>query len=206
MGYILGYGVHCWELFTLRSWMVAFLAFSLTLQPVAAPAIAAPTTIAMLSGLVAMAASIAGNELCMRLGRRRVIRLVMILSAACAAAFGFAAGLPYAAVAGLALAYSAVVQLDSAALTAGAVAAAAPGRQGATMAVHSLIGFGAGFVGPLVLGWTLDMTGGAMSTVSWGFAFATVAAVGIFGPLALLLVPKDNPRPSPKPTSGVAPS
>jgi MFS family permease len=206
MGYILGYGVHCWELFTLRSWMVAFLAFSLTLQPDAATAIAAPTTIAMVSGLVAMAASIAGNELCMRLGRRRVIRLVMILSAACAAAFGFAAGLPYAAVAGLALAYSAVVQLDSAALTAGAVAVAAPGRQGATMAVHSLIGFGSGFVGPLVLGWTLDMTGGAMSTVSWGFAFATVAGVGIFGPLALLLVPKDGPRPPPKPTSGVAPS
>jgi MFS family permease len=140
-----------------------------------------------------MAASIGGNELCMRFGRRRVIRLVMIGSAASAAAFGFAAGLPYAAVAGLALAYSAVIQLDSAALTAGAVAVAEPGRQGATMAVHSLIGFGAGFVGPLALGWTLDMsgelTGSAM--LSWGLAFATVAAVGILGPLALLLVPKD---------------
>jgi MFS family permease len=199
MGYILGYGVHCWELFTLRSWMVAFLAFSLTLQPSGASIIAAPTTIAMLSGLVAMAASIAGNELCMRFGRRRVIRLVMMLSAASAAVFGFAAGLPYAAVAGLALVYSAIIQLDSAALTAGVVAVAEPGRQGATMAVHSLIGFGAGFVGPLALGWTLDMTGdmsgdmtgGAM--VSWGLAFATVAAVGVLGPLALLLVPKDAP-------------
>jgi MFS family permease len=198
MGYILGYAVHCWELFTLRSWMVAFLAFSLTLQPEAAATPAAsPTTIAMISGLVAMAASIAGNELCLRFGRRRVIRLVMIVSAGSAAGFGFAAGLPYAAVAGLALAYSAVVQLDSAALTAGAVAVAAPGRQGATMAVHSLIGFGGGFIGPLVLGWTLDMTGGAItggaSTVSWGLAFATVAAVGILGPLALALVPRDAP-------------
>jgi MFS family permease len=195
MGYILGYGVHCWELFTLRSWMVAFLAFSLTLQPDAATAIAAPTTIAMVSGLIAMAASIASNELCMRFGRRRVIRLVMVLSAASAAAFGFAAGLPYAAVAGLALVYSALVQLDSAALTAGAVAVAEPGRQGATIAVHSLIGFGSGFVGPLVLGWTLDMTGGAAPTVSWGFAFATVAVVGVLGPIALLLVPKDGPMP-----------
>ena len=181
--------------------MVAFLAFSQTLQPGGATVIAAPTTIATISGLVAMAASIAGNELCMRLGRRRVIRLVMILSAASAAAFGFAAGLPYAAVAGLALAYSAVIQIDSAALTAGVVAVAEPGRQGATMAVHSLIGFGAGFVGPLVLGWTLDMTGDmsgdiagdAMSTMSWGLAFATVGAVGVLGPLALLLVPKDAP-------------
>ena len=198
MGYVLGYGVHCWELFTLRSWMVAFLAFSLTLQPDAATAIAAPTTIAMVSGLVATTASNAGNELCMRYGRRRVIRLVMFVSAAFAAAFGFAAGLPYAAVAALALVYSAIVQLDSAALTAGAVAVAEPGRQGATMAVHSLIGFGGGFVGPLVLGWTLDMTGGAMSAVSWGFAFATVAVVGILGPLALVLVPKDAPRNQPR--------
>ncbi len=198
MGYVLGYGVHCWELFTLRSWMVAFLAFSLTLQPEAAASAISPTTIAMISGLVAMLASIAGNELCLRFGRRRVIRLVMILSALSAAAFGFAAGLPYAAVASLALAYSAIVQLDSAALTAGAVAVAAPGRQGATMAVHSLIGFGGGFIGPLILGWTLDMTGGGMSTVSWGFAFATVAVVGILGPLALALVPNDAPTDQPR--------
>jgi MFS family permease len=203
MGYVLGYGVHCWELFTLRSWMVAFLAFSLTLQTDAvATSAASPTTIAMISGLVAMAASIAGNELCLRFGRRRVIRLVMILSALSAAAFGFAAGLPYAAVAGLALAYSAIVQLDSAALTAGAVAIAAPGRQGATMAVHSLVGFGGGFIGPLVLGWTLDLTGGAMSSISWGLAFATVAAIGLFGPLALALVPPDGsgqpPQVAPK--------
>lgn len=193
VGYILGYGVHCWELFTLRSWMVAFLAFSLTLQPETPAAALSPTTIAMISGLVAMAASIIGNELCLRFGRRRVIRLVMIASALSAAAFGFAAGLPYAVVAGLALAYSAVVQLDSAALTAGAVAVAAPGRQGATMAMHSLIGFGGGFIGPLVLGWTLDMTGGALSPLSWGLAFATVAVVGVLGPLALTLVPGDPP-------------
>lgn len=191
MGYILGYGAHCWELFTLRSWMVAFLAFSLTLQPDASMR-AAPTTIATVSGLVAMAASIMGNELCMRYGRRRVIRIVMLLSAALAAVFGFAAALPYAAVAGLALLYSAVVQLDSAALTAGAIAVAEPGRQGATMAVHSLIGFGGGFIGPLVLGWTLDMTGGAAAADSWGLAFATVAVIGALGPLALALVPNDR--------------
>lgn len=193
VGYILGYGVHCWELFTLRSWMVAFLAFSLTLQPGTAAAAASPTTIAMISGLVAMAASIIGNELCLRFGRRRIIRLVMIASALSAAAFGFTVELPYAVVAALALAYSAVVQLDSAALTAGAVAVAAPGRQGATMAMHSLIGFGGGFIGPLVLGWTLDLTGGAHSSLSWGLAFATVAVVGVLGPLALSLVPEDRP-------------
>jgi hypothetical protein len=31
LGYVLGYAAHCWELFGLRSWMVAFIAFAYTL-------------------------------------------------------------------------------------------------------------------------------------------------------------------------------
>lgn len=199
MGFILGYGVHCWELFTMRSWLVAFLAFSLAQQPggstdAAAGGIGlpAPTTVAMVSGLVAMAASVGGNELCVRFGRRRVIRLVMGASVVFAGGIGFAAAGLYIWVAVLALAYSAVVQLDSAALTAGAVAAAEPKRQGATMAVHSLIGFGGGFIGPLVLGAVLDMAGGAATAVSWGLAFATIAVVGLLGPVVMGLVPPDH--------------
>jgi len=184
MAYVLGYGVHCWELFTLRSWTVAFLAFSLTLQPAHA-GWPSPTSVAMVSALVAMVASFAGNELCLRFGRRRVIRLVMVASVAAAAGFGFTAPLVYGVVVVLALAYSAVVQLDSAALTAGAIEAADPDRRGATMAIHSLIGFGCAFVGPLVVGVVLDLTGGATTALSWGLAFASVATVGLLGPLAL---------------------
>jgi len=183
---VLGYGVHCWELFTLRSWVVAFLAFSLTLQP-GNPGWPSPTSVAMVSGLVAMVASVAGNELCVRFGRRRVIRRVMVASVVAAAGFGFSGPLAYGVVVALALVYSAIVQLDSAALTAGAVEAADPDRRGATMAVHSLIGFGCAFIGPLVLGVVLDMTGGATTALSWGFAFLSVAAIGLLGPLALRL-------------------
>lgn len=191
MGYILGYGVHCWELFTFRSWTVALLAFSLTLQrDGAGPALLAPTTVATISALVAMAASVFGNELCVRYGRRRVIQAVMVASAAIAFGLGFTTPLAYGMVVVFTLAYSAVVQLDSAALTAGAVHAAEPGRQGSTMAVHSLIGFGCGFVGPLVLGWLLDVTGGGLTTLSWGLAFASVGVVGLLGPLALMLAPR----------------
>ncbi len=186
MAYVLGYGVHCWELFTLRSWMVAFLAFGLVLQPAAA-GWPSPTSVAMASGLVAMAASVAGNEFCVRFGRRRVIRLVMMASVVSAAGIGLTAPLGYGVVVAFALVYSAVVQLDSAALTAGAVEAADAGRRGATMAVHSLIGFGCAFVGPLVFGVVLDLTGGAATALSWGLAFASVAAVGLLGPLALAL-------------------
>jgi MFS family permease len=192
IGYVLGYGVHCWELFALRSWLVAFLAFTLTQQPSVAGGWPTPTTAATLAALVAMAASFAGNELSVRFGRRKVIRAVMAISAAIAFTIGFAAPLPYGVVVAIALAYSAAVQTDSAALTAGAIAVSTPGRQGATMAVYSLIGFSGGFVGPLVLGWVLDLSGGGESANSWGLAFASVGVIGLLGPAALALVPRDQ--------------
>jgi hypothetical protein len=132
-----------------------------------------------------MIASIAGNELCLRFGRRRVITLVMLASALSAAGFGFSAPLAYGLVVVLALVYAAVVQLDSAALTAGAFDAAAPGQRGATLAVHGLIGFGCAGIGPLVLGIALDATGGGQTPLSWGFAFASIAVVNLLGPLAI---------------------
>ena len=188
LAYVLGYGVHCWELFATRSWLVAFLAFSITLgQEPAVPAWLSPTAVATASGLVAMAASIGGNELCLRFGRRRVITLVMLASTLCAAGFGFSAPLAYGFVVVLALVYAAIVQLDSAALTAGAFDAAAPGQRGATLAVHGLIGFGCAGISPLILGMALDATGGGETPPSWGIAFASVAFVNLLGPLALRL-------------------
>jgi MFS family permease len=200
LAFILGYGVHCWELFALRSWMVAFLTASIAMQPAAAggqglavaggqglAAWLTPTAVATLGGLLAMAASIAGNELCLRHGRKRVVSAVMLASASAAACIGFTAPLAYGLVAGLVLLYSGLVQLDSAALTAGAVEAAAPGQRGATLGLHALVGFGCAGIGPLVLGIVLDATGSGADARSWGLAFASVAAVGLLGPLALRL-------------------
>lgn len=183
LGFILAYGAHCWELFTWRSWMVAFLVFALALD--GGGGWPAATDVAGASGLIAMAASFGGNELCLRYGRRRVIACVMAASALAAASIGFAAPLGYLVLAVLALGYTALIQLDSAALTAGAVAAARPGQQGATLAMHALIGFGCAGIGPLVLGVVLDATGGGATSLSWGLAFASMAVIGLLGPLAL---------------------
>lgn len=185
MGYILGYAAHCWELFGMRAWIVAFLAFSLTLAPMQGGW--SPTTIATLGALVAMAASIIGGDLATRFGRRRVIALAMAASGACSAGIGFLAGSPYAAVAVFSLVYAAAIQLDSAALTTGAVEAASAGLRGATLALHSLLGFGAAFLGPVAVGAVLDVAGGRASVTAWGLAFASLAVVGLLGPLALLL-------------------
>lgn len=185
MGYVLGYAAHVWELFGARSWMVAFLAWVLATQPGAAGP--SPTATATIGALLAMGASLLGADLALRFDRRRVCAFAMLSSAALAAVIGFLGGLPYGFVVGLMLLYSVLIQIDSAALTTGAVMAAAPDRRGATIAIHSLLGFGAGFIGPLAFGMVLDMAGGGTSSLAWGLGFASLAVVVGLGPLALRL-------------------
>jgi predicted MFS family arabinose efflux permease len=185
MGYVLGYAVHVWELFGARSWMVAFLAWVLASQPGAGGP--SPTSVATIGGLVAMVTSIAGADMALRFDRRRVCAFAMLSSGGLAGVIGFCGGLPYGAVVALMLLYNALIQIDSAALTTGAVMAADPTRRGATIAVHSLLGFGAGFIGPLAFGMVLDAAGGASTGLAWGLAFASLGAVVALGPLALRL-------------------
>lgn len=182
--YILAYAAHMWELFGVRSWMVAFLAFSLA-QSTEPDAAWRPTTVAALTGVIAMGASLAGAELAMRFGRARVVRVVMTLSALAASLIGFAATLPYATVAVLCALYLLLVQGESAALHNGVVQSAAPERRGATMAVQSIVGFTSAIVAPLTFGVVLDATGQGATAGSWGCAFMTLGLGVALGPFAL---------------------
>ena len=190
MGYVLAYGAHSWELFALRSWLVAFLAFSLSLQPAGSFRME-PTLVATLSGLVAVVASVVGAELAVRFGLPRLISTVMMLSAAMALAIGFLAGIPYEILILLVLIYSVAVQLDSAALTIGATTSAEPGRRGATLAMHALVGFGCAALGPLALGAVLDLADASRPS-AWGLAFATIGLVAALGPVALRLLVRNG--------------
>lgn len=189
MGYVLAYGVHSWELFAARSWIVTFLVFSQGLQAPGALGIAwSATALAALINVIALPASVLGNEAAVKFGRRRVLTLVMGASALVAVGAGFSAPLPFVLVVAVALFYSVTVSADSASLTAGAVEAAAPGQRGATMAVHSFIGFGGGFVGPLAFGVMLDLAGGRESLLAWGLAFASLGLVIALGPVFLAVL------------------
>jgi MFS family permease len=185
MGYVLGYGVHAWELLGLRAWIVAFLVFSG--QASGGAGGPSPTQAAALGALVAVVASMAGAELASRFGRRRVITIIMLVSAAIGCGIGFAGTLPYGWVVVLTMVYIFAVQGESAALTTGTVQAAPAGRQGATLAVHSISGFTGGFFGPLVFGVFLDLSGGGESVMSWGVAFVSLGAAVATGPLFLML-------------------
>ena len=54
------------------------------------------------------------------------------------------------------------------------------------MAVHTLIGFIGAFIGPIIFGVVLDLTGGGHSPVAWGAAFVTLGVLVMIGPLAML--------------------
>lgn len=185
MAYILGYAGHMWELFAMRAWIVAFFAFSATRQEGGGLLLSAALA-ASLVNLIGQPASIGGNELCVRLGRRRVVLTVMLVSVGLSFLMGFTSGLPSWAVLGLGLVYGVAVMLDSAALTAGAVANAPDGYRGTTLALHSTFGFGSGFIGTLAVGFVLDAFDDPAT--GWGFAFATMGAGGLAGALALGLL------------------
>jgi MFS family permease len=190
MAYVLAYAAHMWELFSMRSWLVAFLTYCKAL-PQSAGGILSPTIVAALINLVGLPASIGGNELCRRLGRPRTVRWIMLASALVSLVVGFSAHLPYGWVVFLSLVYGVLVLGDSASLTAGAVASAPAGGRGATLAVHSTLGFGAAFLGPLATGIVLDFFRSS-ADLAWGMAFVCMGAGCALGPLALRLL---RPRP-----------
>jgi predicted MFS family arabinose efflux permease len=175
MAFILGYTGHMWELFALRAWLVAFLVRAAALAGGGGD-IARASWLSTIIVLVSTAASIYGAELAMRSDRRRVIGRIMLLSVAMAGITGFSIGLSLYVAAGLCLVYHMIIMGDSAALTGGAVATAAAGQRGATLAVHSIMGFSGAFLGPLAVGAVLDIAGGEMNELAWGLAFLTMGA------------------------------
>ncbi len=192
--YVRAYSAHNGERFAFRSWIVTFFVFSQGLQDEDALGLGwSATALAALIGILALPASVIGNEAALRFGRRRTVIVITCTSAAIGLVFGFMAAWPFVLVVAVAVVYSFTVSGDSSAVTAGAVETAAPGQRGATMAVHSFIGFAGAFIGPLVFGVVLDLAGGRESLLAWGLAFASAGLAVAMGPFALAVL---RPRPA----------
>ena len=183
LGYILGYGLHCFELYGMRTWIVAFWTFVVAHNGGAAPL--GTLAVSVLVSLMAFPASIVGNEFALKYGRHRAISWVMLASAATGLLIGFLAGAsPWILLVLLAI-YSFTVPADSGALTSGMAASAAPGQKGATMAVHSTVGFGLSAVGAWAMGAAIDLAGGPGAQSGWFAGFALLASAIALGPLVL---------------------
>jgi MFS family permease len=183
LGYILGYGAHCFELYGIRTWMVAFWAYVAARN--AGDALLEPMTVSVAVALLAMPASVLGNEAAIRFGRRRTIACIMAMSVMTAVLLGLLAEGPPLLLLGLLLIYAFSVPGDSGALTSGMSAAATPDYRGATMALHSTVGFGLSAAGAWAVGVALDAGGGVTTGSGWRAGFLVMAAGALLGPLAL---------------------
>jgi MFS family permease len=183
LGYIFAYGAHCFELYGMRTWIVAFWTFVVARSQGTAPL--SPIAVSVLVTILAMPASIFGNEAAIRFGRHRAISIVMCTSAALILAIGLAAGLSPWLLLVLVLLHAVSLNGDSGALTSGMSASAVPTQRGATLALHSTVGFGLSAAGAWGTGIALDAAGGPSSTSGWTAAFALLAASVLLGPLAL---------------------
>jgi MFS family permease len=182
--YIAGYTAHNYELFGQRSWMVAFLVFTASLQPADAPMLIGAATLAAIINMLGPVMSVSGNELAIRFGRTRVIFTFMFASGLVACVLGYSAALPWLLVFLIMCVHYGLMLGDSAALTSGVVATAHPDERGQTMAIYSFLGFSSAFLAPLVFGVVLDLGGGNQNLVAWGLAFASIGIFGVLAPAA----------------------
>jgi MFS family permease len=183
MGYVLGYGAHCFELYGMRTWIVAFWTYVVARNGDAA--LLSAVTVSVLATVLSLPASILGNEAAIRFGRHRAITVVMFVSGAVALAIGVSAGASPLLLLLLLLLYAITIPADSGALTSGMAASAIPENRGATMALHSTVGFGLSALGGWAGGVALDAFGGPASPSGWFAVFAVFAAGVLLGPLAL---------------------
>lgn len=179
MAWIAGYTVHTWELAACRAWGVTFLTVA-AVQAGSPPWLPAPTALFTVANLVSIAVSISGNELAQSFGRMRIITIAFVTAAVLSVLAGWTVSVSMLLATCLIMAWLAAIFIDSSALTAGTVQASEPRLRGATMGLHSMCGYAGGFIGPLGVGFALDLAGEDL-TLGWGLGFGHLAVVTMIG-------------------------
>ena len=185
-----GYMAHMWEMFGMRAWMAAFLtACLLTAQFDFQRAVNLSAVITGVVILVGAISNALGGLLSDRYGRENTIIVVMLGSALLSLLIGWTRPLPFSLILILSILYGFMVTGESSVLSTGVTELAHPGGLGRTMALQSLLGFGAASISPIVFGYILDLTNPANALTrfgyvpNWGWAFALLGLGGLAGPL-----------------------
>jgi predicted MFS family arabinose efflux permease len=174
MAYVLAFAGNTWEVFAIRVWFVACLAWTMSIpdNDIALPNLA---VIAGLSSLAGVPASVLVAEIASRRSRPQAIIVTCALSVTVCLALAATAGGPIALVLSLLILLQITSFADVGALGAGAVSLADPSRRGTALAVYALAGFTTGFLGPAAIGLVLDLAGGVASASGWTAAFLVMA-------------------------------
>ena len=174
MAYVIAFAGNAWEVFAIRVWFVAYLAWILD-RPGGALELPPLAMVSGVAALIGVPASIAVAELSSRADRRRVIRWICWISVLVCGALTLTTDAPSPLVLGLLIALQITSFADVGALTAGAAEAAEADRKGAALGLYAGVGFLAGWLGPVAVGVALGWFG--MTPVGWAAAF-TVMALG----------------------------
>jgi predicted MFS family arabinose efflux permease len=188
---IAAYTATIWGAVGLRQWVVVFLGFCAgdpTHTDWSMLAVAATIN------LLGVPAGLWGNELAIRFGLRFTAILIFAVTAIVTGLFGLAALLPFLLASVAALAVGFIAQGNFSNLTSGLLAVAVPQHAGATMALYSCIGFGGGFLGTVLFGFTLDRFGGADQLAAWVASFGVSVIACLLGATAMALLSRDVER------------
>lgn len=179
MSYVAAFAGNTWEVFAVRVWFVAYLAWVLR-QPgnnLPLPPLGLVSGVASLAGVPA---SMVMAEIAARRGRRPVVIGICLVSVVTCFALSATAGGSIRVVLPLLVLVQITSFADVGALAGGAVAAADPTQRGAALALYALGGFTTGFLGPVAVGNVLDWFGGAGSASGWaaGYLVISVGSAG----------------------------
>src|SRR6516165_9775081 len=174
IAYVAAFAGNTWEVFAVRVWFVAYLAWLLSLpgNNIRLPALGVLSGVASLAGVLV---SMLMAEVAARHGRRPVVIGICMVSVATCVALAATAGGPIGTVLPLLVLVQITSFADVGALAGGAVAAADPAQRGAALALYALAGFTTGFLGPVAVGNVLDCFGGAATASGWRGGYAVIA-------------------------------
>jgi MFS family permease len=166
--YVIGFAGNTWEVFAIRIWFVAYLAWVLA-RP--GQALDLPP-LAIVSGLAAVAGvpiSIAIAELSQRASREATIAVTAWVSVGICVALALTVSASTEIVLALLILLQITSFADVGALTGGAVASAEPERRGLSLGLYSFAGFVTGWLGPVAVGMILGLFGS--NETGWAIAF-----------------------------------
>jgi MFS family permease len=128
-----------------------------------------------------------------RFGRRAVLIAMAGTGAACSLIFGWTIAWPVWIVVALGLVYGFTTIGDSSVLSTATTESVDPAHLGSTLALRSVLGFGAGAIAPLAFGAVLDATNATdTAPTNWGWAFVTLGIGGILATACALALKRER--------------
>jgi len=178
VAYIFCYGAHNFELFAFQSWIFALLIF-LQSQNSGFFSINSAGALVTIMTLIGVIVSILGAKFCLHFNRNRVIGIIGLGATFLAILSALVLQGPLWPAILLLLLYYMAIMMDSGALTAGVVKESDDQNRGSILAAYSMFGFVGSIIGPPMVGFILDWSGGLESYAAWKWGLIAMA-VGSF--------------------------